>query len=264
MLDQRLYGNSRSNPLPNLRMSAGSSGLCSRTRRFRSVQDPRRSCNGEKPRDSKSYKIERTVCPHAEPLASILCVEHEEDTAGPLAERLSDLGYAVDLARDAEVGLAKIVTNRPNLILCNSSVPRIGGLELLQKLSLAAASYAKVPFILLTERPCRDSELAARRLGADDCLPKPIDFEMLSVVVKNRLRHTTGKEPSSEQAHLTEREKVVLTWVGRGKTSSEIAIILSLSERTVNFHCDQAMKRLDVTNRTRAVTKAMAQQLITI
>jgi len=87
---------------------------------------------------------------------------------------------------------------------------------------------------------------------------------MLSVVVKNRLRHTTGKEPSSEQAHLTEREKVVLTWVGRGKTSSEIAIILGLSERTVNFHCDQAMKRLDVTNRTRAVTKAMAQQLITI
>lgn len=264
MLNQPLYRNPRLNPPPDLRMSAGSSRLCSATRRSLSPPAAQRSLNGGKPRARKSCTIERTVCPHAEPLASILCVEHEEDTAGPLAERLSDLGYAVDLARDAEVGLAKIVTNRPNLILCNSSVPRIGGLELLQKLSLAEADYGKVPFILLTKRPCRDSELAARRLGADDCLPKPIDFEMLSVVVKNRLRHTTGKEPPSEQAHLTEREKVVLTWVGRGKTSSEIAIILGLSERTVNFHCDQAMKRLDVTNRTRAVTKAMAQQLITI
>jgi DNA-binding CsgD family transcriptional regulator len=54
----------------------------------------------------------------------------------------------------------------------------------------------------------------------------------------------------------------VLTWVGRGKTSSEIALILDLSERTVNFHCEQAMKRLDVMNRTQAVATAITQQLI--
>jgi DNA-binding CsgD family transcriptional regulator len=54
----------------------------------------------------------------------------------------------------------------------------------------------------------------------------------------------------------------VLTWVARGKTSGEIAIILGLSERTVNFHCDQAMRRLDVVNRTQAVAKALADGLI--
>jgi DNA-binding NarL/FixJ family response regulator len=189
-------------------------------------------------------------------------VEHEEKAAGSLAETLIKAGYTVDVAHDGEVGLAKILANRPNLILCNSSVPRIGGLELLQKLALVGPDYAKVPFILLTEHPCRDSELAARRLGADDCLPKPIDFEMLSAVVKNRLRHTAVKTSASEQVHLTEREKVVLTWVGRGKTSSEIALILTLSERTVNFHCEQAMKRLDVMNRTQAVATAISQQLI--
>ena len=61
---------------------------------------------------------------------------------------------------------------------------------------------------------------------------------------------------------MTEREKEVLTWVGRGKTSAEIAIILGLSERTINFHCDQAMKRLDVINRTQAVAMAIARGLI--
>jgi DNA-binding NarL/FixJ family response regulator len=191
-------------------------------------------------------------------------VEHEEATAGPLAKTLIQLGYTVDFAHDGETGLAKIVANQPNLILCNSSAPRIGGLELLQKLSLVGADYAKVPFILLTECACRDSELAARRLGADDCLPKPIDLEMLSVVVKNRLRHTAVKRSASAKAHLTEREKVVLTWVGRGKTSKEIALILDLRERTVNFHCEQAMKRLDVMNRTQAVANAISQQLINI
>ena len=69
--------------------------------------------------------------------------------------------------------------------------------------------------------------------------------------------------PSSNY-HLTDREREVLIWVGRGKTSSEIAIILGLSERTVNFHCDQAMKRLDVSNRAQAVAKAVSEQLLSL
>jgi DNA-binding NarL/FixJ family response regulator len=184
--------------------------------------------------------------------------------AAPLAETLIDLGCRVDVAHDGEVGLAKILANQPDIILCNASVPRIGGLELLQKLSRAGTDFSKVQFILLTDGICRDNELAARRLGADECLPKPVDLEMLSVVVKNRLRNAPVKRWASGHDHLTNREKVVLTWVGRGKTSGEIAIILELSERTVNFHCEQAMKRLDVMNRTHAVAKAISRQLISI
>ena len=60
---------------------------------------------------------------------------------------------------------------------------------------------------------------------------------------------------------LTPREREVLTWAGRGKTSAEIAIILGVRERTVNFHCDRAVRRLDVVNRTHAVAKAIAQGL---
>ena len=200
--------------------------------------------------------------PRAELLGSIVCVEHEQKAAAPIAETLSHLGYAVDVAQDGEVGLAKILANRPDLILCNSSAPRIGGLELLEQLSRVGADFPKAPFILLTEHPSRDNELAARKLGADECLTKPIDLEMLSVVVKNRLRNAVVKEFASEQSSLTNRQRVVLTWVARGKTSGEIALILKLTERTVNFHCEQAMKRLDVMNRTQAVAKAITHQLI--
>jgi DNA-binding CsgD family transcriptional regulator len=86
---------------------------------------------------------------------------------------------------------------------------------------------------------------------------------MPGAVIDNRLRRRAEpKSGARSNLHLTEREKEVLDWVGRGKTSSEIAIILGLSERTVNFHCDQAMKRLDVTNRTQAVATAIAEGLI--
>jgi len=73
-----------------------------------------------------------------------------------------------------------------------------------------------------------------------------------------------GRVGVSGRARLTVRERDVLTWVARGKTSAEIAIILGLSERTINFHCDEAMKRLDVINRTQAVAKAIAERLIGI
>jgi DNA-binding NarL/FixJ family response regulator len=196
------------------------------------------------------------------PVTRILCVEDDQETAGLLAEALGELGYAVDLAPDGEVGFEKIVTNRPDLVLCDIRMPRLGGFELLEKVKESATAPADLPFIFLTASADRNTELAGRRLGADDYLTKPVDFEMLGVVVDNRLRRANRREGVEQQFQLTQREAEVLTWVAKGKTSAEIAIILSLAERTVNFHCDQAMKRLDVINRTQAVATAIAQGLI--
>jgi DNA-binding NarL/FixJ family response regulator len=143
-------------------------------------------------------------------------------------------------------------------------MPEMSGFEVLERLAAAGPDYAAIPFVFLTALGDRDSELTGRRLGADDYLTKPIDFEMLHTVIQNRLRrHSQGPRRRSDH-HLTDREREVLTWVGRGKTSSEIAIILGLSERTVNFHCDQAMKRLEVSNRAQAVAKAVSEQLLSL
>ena len=142
-------------------------------------------------------------------------------------------------------------------------MPSMSGFEVLEKVVAVGTGFADIPFIFLTALGDRDSELTGRRLGADDYLTKPVDFEMLDAVIQNRLRRRQDAGPQS-QYRLTEREREVLTWVGRGRTSSEIATILGLRERTVNFHCDQAMKRLNVTNRTQAVAKAVGEGLIRI
>ena len=193
----------------------------------------------------------------------ILCVEDDQETSSLLAEALTELGYTVETAPDGESGLAKILAQRPDLVLCDVRMPRMSGFELLEKVTAAGPAFARVPFVFLTALDDRENELAGRRLGADDYLTKPVDFELLGVVVDTRLRRVEGGAGPQSDVHLTAREKEVLTWVGRGKTSSEIAIILGLSERTVNFHCDQAIKRLDVMNRTQAVAKALAAGLIT-
>jgi DNA-binding CsgD family transcriptional regulator len=61
---------------------------------------------------------------------------------------------------------------------------------------------------------------------------------------------------------MSNREVEVLTWVARGKTSAEIAIILGLSKRTVDFHLDNARIKLGAATRIEAAIKAVTGQLI--
>ncbi|SDG66914.1 autoinducer binding domain-containing protein [Paraburkholderia phenazinium] len=63
-------------------------------------------------------------------------------------------------------------------------------------------------------------------------------------------------------ATLTVREREVLCWTAEGKTSHEIGQILSISERTVNFHVNNVLLKLAATNKTQAVVKAIAMGLI--
>jgi len=57
-------------------------------------------------------------------------------------------------------------------------------------------------------------------------------------------------------ANLTAREIEVLRWTADGKTSSEVGDIMRISERTVNFHVNSTLLKLDACNKTAAVIKA--------
>lgn len=61
---------------------------------------------------------------------------------------------------------------------------------------------------------------------------------------------------------LTPRECEVLCWTGEGKTAHEIGQILNISERTVNFHVNNVLLKLNATNKIQAVVKAIAIGLI--
>lgn len=56
---------------------------------------------------------------------------------------------------------------------------------------------------------------------------------------------------------LTQKEQEILEWCAKGKTSAEIAIILSRSETTINFHMANLRLKFDVTSRHAAVLKAI-------
>ena len=61
---------------------------------------------------------------------------------------------------------------------------------------------------------------------------------------------------------LTRRELDVLSWTAQGKTAWEVSVILGMSEKTVNFHLGNAMRKLGVSSKHQAVLKCVAAGLL--
>src|SRR6266404_9298338 len=186
----------------------------------------------------------------AETRKTILCIEDDRETAALIAEELIERGFEVSVAHDGRTGLAAILKNMPDLVLSDISMPAMSGFELLERLTSLEPRFAKMPFVFLTALTDRDNELKGRQLGADDYVTKPIDFDVLTTIINARLAGVARSELWPKLVQLNDREVETLTWVARGKTSAEIAQILGLTKRTVDFHIDNAR-----TNLLRAVRK---------
>jgi DNA-binding response OmpR family regulator len=198
----------------------------------------------------------------AEARKKILCIEDDRETAALIAEELVERGFEISIAHDGRAGLAAILKNMPDLVLSDISMPVMSGFELLERLTALEPRFAKMPFIFLTALTDRDNELKGRHLGADDYVTKPIDFEVLTTIINARLAGVARSELWPKLVRLNDREVETLTWVARGKTSAEIAQILGLTKRTVDFHIDNARTKLGAATRTQAVIKAATGRLI--
>ena len=192
----------------------------------------------------------------------ILCIEDDPETAALIAEELIERGYEVGLASDGREGFAAILKDMPDLVLSDISMPVMSGFEILERLTALAPRFRNMPFVFLTALSDRDSELRGRTLGADDYVTKPIDFDVLATIITARLAGVARMEVWPKLIDLNDREVETLTWVARGKTSAEIAKILGLTKRTVDFHIDNARTKLGAATRTQAVIKAATGRLI--
>ena len=192
----------------------------------------------------------------------ILCIEDDRGMAALIAEELAERGYAVTVAHDGQDGLKVIHETQPDLVLADINMPVMSGFELLEHLAESGPSFKNIPFMFLTALADRDNELAGWRLGADDYVTKPVDFDLLAARIAARLARVVDRSWEPPSAELGRRETETLTWAARGKSSTEIAQIMGISKRTVDFHITNARAKLGVATRTQAVVRAAAGKLI--
>jgi DNA-binding response OmpR family regulator len=192
----------------------------------------------------------------------ILCIDDDRETAGLIAEELVDRGFRVSVAPGGQAGLSAILRDSPDLVLSDINMPGLSGFDVLERLIGLAPDYVRMPFVFLTALTDRETELRGRRLGADDYVTKPIDFDILVTIIEARLAGVARRDIRVRQVNLNKRETEVLAWAARGKTSMEIAQIMELTKRAVDFHADTARAKLNASTRMHAVVKAATCGLI--
>jgi DNA-binding NtrC family response regulator len=115
----------------------------------------------------------------------VLIVEDEENERSGLAELISAWGYRTDTARDGLEGLEKVATWSPGIVVTDFRMPRMDGMELLQRLS---DQPQQIAVVLLTAQGSIDVAVDAMKAGAYDFIQKPVDPARLKQILQNAAR----------------------------------------------------------------------------
>jgi DNA-binding response OmpR family regulator len=115
----------------------------------------------------------------------ILVIHEDTSSANTLRRKLIAGGFAVALAPDVQKALKKHATFHPDLVVLDLTSSGPNGVEVCTNLN---AGRSRSGVIVLTENHRKKEGLEGLRLGADDCLIKPVAFEELLIRINAVLR----------------------------------------------------------------------------
>ena len=162
----------------------------------------------------------------------------------------------VGAASDGEEAVAFVVEDHPDVVLMDVSMPGMSGIVMLTSFSqrdvvIESFDSGAVGFLLKDAEP---SELISgiRAAARGDA---PVSPRAATALLQDR----TQRRPLEE---LTQRERDVLTLVGRGMANKQIAWRLGISEKTVKAHLGSVFDRLGVEDRVQAALWAQRHGIV--
>lgn len=149
-------------------------------------------------------------------MAKILIIDDEKVIRSTLKEILEYENYQVSEAQDGEQGLKKIQEEEFDLVLCDVKMPKMDGLEVLEKVS----ELDKQPqFIMISAHGSIETAVEATKKGAFDFIPKPPDLNRLLLTVRNAL---DKKNLVSETKVLRKKLSQKLNMVGESPAIKQV------------------------------------------
>ena len=164
----------------------------------------------------------------------------------------------VGQARDGLEAVSATHELKPNVVLMDLQMPRMGGVEATQRLADEAPNVS-----VLVLSAYADSTMVASAMdsGAAGFVGKDVSFEeMVARILAVAPKQGTGKRV---RPLLSRRELHVIRQVSGGLSNKQIARHLGISEKTVRNHLSRAFNKLGATNRTEAVLNAIRRGLVT-
>jgi len=123
-------------------------------------------------------------------MPKVLLIEDEVSIRSVLKDILKDqkdLGLQIEEAKDGAEGLAKLEADHFDLALCDIKMPKMDGMEVLQK---AKEKGITTTFVMISAHGTTELAVDATKMGAYDFLQKPPDLNRLLITVRNALDKT--------------------------------------------------------------------------
>jgi DNA-binding NarL/FixJ family response regulator len=199
-------------------------------------------------------------------MKKILVIEDEPEMRENLITILKLENFQTVAAANGRIGIDRARKEKPDVIVCDVMMPEIDGHAVLEALRQDPET-ARIPFIFLTAKGEKRDVRSGMNLGADDYLTKPVAKADLLAAISARLKRHSELETEFEPDFsswepltglgLTPRVAEVLLWLAQGKTNSDIATILGISESTVKKHVMDIFTVLGVETRSAATLRAI-------
>jgi DNA-binding NarL/FixJ family response regulator len=177
-------------------------------------------------------------------------------------------------AGDGKEALSVIENTSPDVLLLDVNMPVMDGIQTVQALR---GKKSKMPILMLTISRQEDDLLGALTAGANGYLLKDTEPEqlrqaimwmaegksVLSPDVTTAVLHALNRSQTGDNVNpLSDRELEVLDCLAAGRTTNQIGAQLFISENTVKTHIRHILEKLEASNRTEAVSKAIQMGLI--
>jgi len=195
----------------------------------------------------------------------VIIAEDQKLLRHALKALLSDMDYleVVGEAEDGSDAIRGVERHRPDLVLMDLSMPRISGLSALGEIK---RRFPETKVLVLTIHDSEDYIFEAFHSGADGYCLKDSSFEELdraircvlsgkpffSTAISDRILEgylngggLASRGENSQLQSLTQREKEILKLVGENYRNREIAELLFISEKTVEKHRSNIMRKLN-------------------
>lgn len=169
-------------------------------------------------------------------VSRIALVDDDQNILTSVSLALEAEGFTVDKYLDGEQGLNGITRRPPDLAVLDIKMPRLDGMEVLEKLRKSS----NLPVIFLTSKDDEVDEALGLRIGADDYIKKPFSQRLLIERVKAILRRVNLNDDASPDSIIVRGELIMdssrhtTQWKGDDVklTVTEFLILKDLSQRS--------------------------------
>ncbi len=183
------------------------------------------------------------------PEPAVFIVDDDDAVRRFLSGLIESVDLRVEAYASAQDFLAAYEPDRPGCLVLDVRMPGMSGLELQRELVERAID---LPVIVLTGHGNVQVAVHAMKAGAVDFVEKPFDNELLldriqkavAESVRARGERITRDEIAQRVQLLTPRERQVLDLVVAGETNKGVARQLDISERTVEIHRANVMRKM--------------------